>query len=54
MNGATSITKSVLRFDLDKGLNSDLELKLLFSLSKMSANKSRRRELNNFYCVVAY
>ena len=52
MKGATSVPKSVLQYEMDKGLNSILELKLLFPLSKMSPNKSRKRELNNFYCVV--
>ena len=52
MNGATSVPKSVLRYEMNKGLNSNLKLKLLFPLSKMSPNKSRKRELNNFYCVV--
>ena len=50
-NGTTSVPKSFLCYELDKGLKSDLVLWTSISSFQEFTNKSQRRELNSIYCV---
>ena len=52
LNRATSVPKSVLRYSLDKGSNSDLVYLNFFSDFQGVPNKSSMNELNNFFVVV--
>ena len=49
-NGATSVPKSVHRYDADKDLNFDLVFSLIL-LSSASPNKSSKRELNGMDAI---
>ena len=50
MNGATSIPKSVLLYELDKGLYFDLVLCTFLNPLSKNSQKSKTR-VKQFYCV---